>query len=146
MADCLCINHSLESKKPSFFHSSYKTRTSWFLGLENYEKSIKSENELLKNLNKIKEMRVPNIKSQSLVTKWSRVRTAYLYKLVYLYPGTYQRILSGHYLYISIYYWTIRGHCLSLYMYILLDYNRTIDDNKSVYITGLSVDKCSKTN
>lgn len=133
MADCLCINHSLESKKPTFFHSSYKTRTSWFLGLENYEKSIKSENELLKNLNKIKEMRMPNIKSQSLVTKWSRVRTAYLYKLVYLYPGTYQRILSGHYLYtepsedivyhcICTFYWTITEQLMIINQYILLDY------------------------
>lgn len=38
------------------------------------------------------------------------------------------------------------SYCLLLYMYILLDYNRIIDDNKLVYIIGLLVDKCSKIN
>lgn len=62
MVDCFCINYSLESIKLIFFYSFYKIRIFWFLGLENYEKSIKFENEFLKNFNKIKEMRMFNIK------------------------------------------------------------------------------------
>lgn len=62
MVDRFCINYSLESKKLLFFYLFYKIRIFWFLGLENYEKSIKFENEFLKNFNKIKEMRMFNIK------------------------------------------------------------------------------------
>lgn len=62
MVDCFCINYSLESIKLIFFYLFYKIRIFWFLGLENYEKSIKFENEFLKNFNKIKEMRMFNIK------------------------------------------------------------------------------------
>lgn len=63
MVDCLyCINYSLESIKLIFFYFFYKIRIFWFIGLENYEKSIKFENEFLKNFNKIKEMRMFNIK------------------------------------------------------------------------------------
>lgn len=62
MVDCFCVNYSLESIKLIFFYLFYKIRIFWFLGLENYEKSIKFENEFLKNFNKIKEMRMFNIK------------------------------------------------------------------------------------
>lgn len=48
MVDCFCVNYSLESIKLIFFYSFYKIRIFWFLGLENYEKSIKFENEFLK--------------------------------------------------------------------------------------------------
>lgn len=58
MVDCFCVNYSLDSKKLIFFYSFYKIR----IGLENYEKSIKFENEFLKYFNKIKEMRMFNIK------------------------------------------------------------------------------------